>query len=446
MSSRFEDEPILSNFSKRRKKHQPNMTSKQEIKKENENGWFSTEFKPLIQKLQFPITNLKFNSELGKLEEIPVNNKFLSEKISDEELKKFKIDTLEEIIKLSDFLLENKNKNLSSKLEKLVKINSSLKELNQVVGLNQIKNKIIDQILYLISHCDEENPPMFHTSIEGLPGTGKTHLARILGKIIYQIGYLKKKPKSENNMENLGKIIQDAIMLDITNNNPRFKNQNLNQTNEDNKNSEIVKYVTRGDLVGSYLGHTAQKTQKAIDSASGGVLIIDEAYSLGGNRTKDETDNFSQECIDTLVSNLSENRSFVCIILGYPNELENGFFGKNRGLTSRFPFRYSIEKYKNEELAEILRRKIVSEKYQIELDDILNVFKTNINNEELFKNMGRDMEVLWLKIKMYHTKRTFLESINNNLITKNDIEEGLKKFNDEKKKKEENFNYRNMFL
>jgi hypothetical protein len=243
MSSRFEDDLPLSNLSKRRKKHQRNMTFNQEneinnnekkikneIKKEfkkeikndkEKNGWFSTDFKPLIHKFEIPLPNLKFNSQLGILEEVSPKNNLKLEKTEDNSkedldydlISNFKVDTLEEIIKLSDFLLENKNKNLSSKLERLVKINSSLKELNQVVGLNQIKNKIVDQILYLISHCDEENPPMFHTSIEGLPGTGKTHLARILGKIIYQIGYLKKKTKSEtNSMENLGKIIQDAII------------------------------------------------------------------------------------------------------------------------------------------------------------------------------------------------------------------------------------------
>src|SRR5438093_1618571 len=86
------------------------------------------------------------------------------------------------------------------------------------------------------------------------------------------------------------------------------------------KKKNKFKLVKRTDLVGEYLGHTAHKTQRVIDDADGGVLFIDEAYSLGAD---DKRDSFSKECIDTLNQNLSENRSkFICIIAGYPDELE----------------------------------------------------------------------------------------------------------------------------
>ena len=109
---------------------------------------------------------------------------------------------------------------------------------------------------------------MLHTIIEGPPGVGKTQLGKVLAKIYLSLG-----------------IIQ----------------------------SDKFRIASRKDFIGEYLGHTAIKTQKVIDSCMGGILFIDEAYSLGNGDTK--KDSFSKECIDTLNQNLSENKGkFVCII------------------------------------------------------------------------------------------------------------------------------------
>ena len=127
-----------------------------------------------------------------------------------------------------------------------------------------------------------------------------------------------------------------------------------------NQESEVVapkknifKIAKRSDLVGQYVGHTAIKTQKIINSAFGGVLFIDEAYSLGGD------DAFSKECINTINQNLSENGDkFICIIAGYPAEIERCFFSQNEGLKRRFPFKYNIEKYDSKELSQIFENKV----------------------------------------------------------------------------------------
>lgn len=391
--------------------------------------------------------------------EIPINLKPLQynlekntiqEKSKIIEIPEVKLNNLDDLISLAKMARDKdaSDEKYPSKIQKLSLILEPLEELKGLVGLDKIKDKVVEQIIYLVSHSDDKYPPMFHTCIEGNPGTGKTHLARILGKIIYRIGYLKRfineKPKKgDNMMEQLSKMLNNAIVIDITSNQKHAKLEH-NENKKTDEKKDIIKYVTRTDLVAGYLGQTAIKTQKAIDEATGGVLIIDEAYSLGGNRSNGDTDSYSQEAIDTLVSNLSENRSFMCIILGYPGELESGFFSKNRGLTSRFPFRYSIDKYSNEELGEILKRKIEQESYLVNKDEIITILNSN-KEKDLFKNLGRDMEVLWLKIKMEHTKRVYLQKTNMDII-KEDLKNGLDKFTSEKKKRESNPSHMFMYL
>ena len=313
---------------------------------------------------------------------------------------------------------------LIKSIQRLSQIIDPLKELQKVIGLTEIKNKLVEQIIYLVSHCDEKDPPMLHTIIDGPPGTGKTKIAHIIGKIISNIRYLKpNKKKNENNMNmnmSIAKMIKDTLIIDI-----------VPEENKNDKNNAIVKYVTRSDLVGGYLGQTAIKTQKAIDDASGGVLIIDEAYSLGGKRGDNDTDSYSQECIDTLVSNLSENRSFVCIILGYSEELDSSFISINKGLDSRFPFRYSIKNYTINDLINILKNKITNDEYKLENNNSLKCIEEK--NIKEFKYLGRDMEVLWFKIKMIQTKRIFLNTNNDKFTIKNmDVKKGLDKFFNDK--------------
>jgi len=334
------------------------------------------------------------------------------------------IKGLNDLIKLAEMAKEKEDsvEQYIKSIQRLSKIIEPLKELNKVIGLEYIKNQLVDQIIYLVTHCDEKKPPMLHTIIDGPPGTGKTKIARIIGSIITKIGYLKRIDKNDDkpNFTSVAKLLKDSLVIDVV---PEKKKP---------KKTGIVKYVTRNDLVAGYLGQTSIKTQKAIDEASGGVLIIDEAYSLGGKRGSDDTDSYSQECIDTLVSNLSENRSFVCIILGYSDDIKNSFISQNKGLESRFPFRYTIKDYKIDDLLNILKDKIVSDGFEYK-EEIFKDFLKKKSKE--FKFFGRDMEVLWLKIKMAQTKRIFIKKCDNNKeIIKDDINIGIKNF----------FNIRNM--
>jgi len=286
-------------------------------------------------------------------------------------------------------------------LKGLHNIYKHLVKLDNMVALNGIKTNIIDQILYFIQDFHHNSSDFMHTVIYGPPGTGKTELAKIIGKIFSKIGVLKK---------------------------------------------DVFKKVTRSDLIGGYLGQTALKTTDVIDSALGGVLFIDEAYSLGNNERKDS---FSKECIDTLCESLSNHRKdLMVIVAGYEKELNDCFFKYNEGLQSRFTWRYHIDKYDGHDLYNIFKNMISKCKWQ--MDDNVNE-KWFIDNCEYFKYYGRDIEVLLSKCKIAHSKRMFgKKKIECDIkkINLDDLEKGLVKFlenNNSENMKQQEYNRKQLY-
>ena len=293
-------------------------------------------------------------------------------------------------------------KKYSINLKVLYKLIKPLTKLKTMIGLDNVKNAIIDMILYYLQNFEKKNNNMLHTVIEGPPGVGKTQLGKILAEVYAGLGVI---PSSK------------------------------------------FKIVKRSDLVGEYLGHTAPKTQKVIDEADGGVLFIDEAYSLGN---EDKKDSFSKECIDVINQNLSENKKkFICIIAGYPDELDRCFFSYNPGLKRRFPFKFRINGYTSEELKNIFLKKISDIKWKLndseyankELSDFFN------KNKENFPFYGGDIDNFLLNCKFVHSRRVFgRHPKNKRKFNKYDIETGFDRFIQNKKKEEENLSYRNMFV
>lgn len=279
---------------------------------------------------------------------------------------------------------EINGKKFSINLEILSKLIKPLTKLKSMIGLDNVKNAVVDMILYYLQNFENKNNNMLHTVIEGPPGVGKTQLGKILAEIYAGLGVIS---------------------------------------------SNKFKIVKRSDLVGEYLGHTAPKTQKIIDEADGGVLFIDEAYALGN---EEKRDTFSKECIDCINQNLSENKKrFICIIAGYPDELDKCFFAYNPGLKRRFPFKFRIEGYKPDELKDIFIKKVGDIHWKLEEDMNEKAYLTEFfnKNKSDFKYFGGDIDNLILNCKYAHSRRVFgKHPKNKRKLNQKDLEIGFDRF------------------
>ena len=288
-----------------------------------------------------------------------------------------RVETLDDMIKLINKYSIISNVDYNIDMEILHRIKEPLEKLESMVGMVNIKNNIIDQILYYLQGLHNNNDYL-HTIICGPPGTGKTEISKIIGDIFMKIGVLK---------------------------------------------NNTFRKVTRSDLIAGFLGQTAIKTKKVIEECLGGVLFIDEVYSLGNS---ENSDSFSKECIDTLCEALSDHKNNIMVIVaGYEKEIKDCFFSYNDGLESRFIWKYTINKYSEKELYEILQKKINDIEWVLsdEIDETWFSNKTHV-----FKYYGRDIESLVSKIKIAHARRIFgQEDVIKKKITLDDINCGFKK-------------------
>jgi hypothetical protein len=186
------------------------------------------------------------------------------------------------------------------------------------------------------------------------------------------------------------------------------------------------KKVTRSDMIAGYLGQTALKTRDVIKESLGGVLFIDEAYSLGNPEKKDS---FSKECIDTLCEALSDNKEeLMVIIAGYEKELKDCFFNFNQGLDSRFTWRFKTDDYTAEDLYQIFLKKVKDIGWEIDTDSTITVewFK---KNKDYFKFYGRDIETILAKTKIAHSRRVFCRpESEKKKINQKDLDKGLEMY------------------
>lgn len=189
-------------------------------------------------------------------------------------------------------------------------VQKCLNELSGMVGLSSVKREVqllIGQMQVQLEKekrgidAEDDNATL-HMAFKGNPGTGKTTVARLIGRLYSALGILKRK--------------------------------------------DVFIEVNRASLVGKYMGETAQNVKKAVSSANGGILFIDEAYSL----IQGENDSFGHEAVDTLVAEMENNRkNMVVIFAGYSRELEE-FFANNAGLKSRVPVELYFDDYSLDEL------------------------------------------------------------------------------------------------
>jgi SpoVK/Ycf46/Vps4 family AAA+-type ATPase len=248
-------------------------------------------------------------------------------------------------------------------LKSLHNIKTELEQLNSMIGMESMKKSVLEQLIYFVQELhvgkEKDTSDFKHTVIYGPPGTGKTEIAKIIGKMYSKLGILK---------------------------------------------NNVFKKVTRNDLIAGYLGQTAIKTKKVIDDCIGGVLFIDEAYSLANS---ERDDSYSKECLDILCESLSDHKNdLMVIIAGYEDELNDTFFRANRGLESRFIWRFTMEAYGAKDMMEIFKKKVkeIDWEFENEGDIVERWFQDKLSN---FKHFGRDMELLLTYVKISHGRRIY---------------------------------------
>ena len=257
-------------------------------------------------------------------------------------------------------------------------LNELLDDLNKLVGLESVKAKVNDLIAFQTVQMLREkqglhsNKGTMHLAFTGNPGTGKTTVARIVGRIYKQIGLLSK-----------GHFVE----------------------------------VSRTDLIAGYQGQTALKVKKVIEDAKGGVLFIDEAYSITEN---DHSDSYGRECLTELTKALEDYRDdLVVIVAGYTQPMEK-FFESNPGLKSRFNTFVEFPDYDADELENILVSICKDNDYVLAGDVLPRIhvfFEESISKKDNNFANGRLARNLYDDLVMNHARRV----INISAPTKEDL-------------------------
>lgn len=195
-------------------------------------------------------------------------------------------------------------------------------ELDSLIGLEKIKSLIREIYAFVEIQKKRQKEDLvsdstvLHMVFKGNPGTGKTTVARIIGRLFKELGVLQK-----------GHVLE----------------------------------TERADIVGEYIGHTAQKTREQIKKAQGGILFIDEAYSLARGGEKD----FGKEAIDCLCKGMEDGRdTFILILAGYSDEMV-WFMETNPGLRSRFPIQLTFPDYSTSQLIDIADKMLKERQYAL---------------------------------------------------------------------------------
>lgn len=260
----------------------------------------------------------------------------------------------------------------------------ALEELAELVGLTEVKAKV-KSIVQFVRHQQrrrtrglKDTGVTLHMVFTGNPGTGKTTVARLMGRAFREQGVLRQ-----------GHLVE----------------------------------VARADLVGEYVGQTAQKTMARIEEARGGMLFIDEAYSLTRNQ---QGNDFGIEAVDTLIKAMEDHRSdLVVVVAGYSREMAE-FITANSGMFSRFQHYVHFPDYTPEELLAIFRLMLKQRQYQLSpaaearVKDVLARCDISLGNARLARDLMEE-SILRLALRVADIPEAQLDEDDDILLEETDI-------------------------
>ncbi len=272
-----------------------------------------------------------------------------------------------------------------------------LEGLEELIGLQSVKNRVRDYVNYLKfiqlrkkNGFNEEQRINLHAVFKGNPGTGKTTVANMLGKIYYKMGLLSS-----------GKVVE----------------------------------VGRAELIGQYIGQTAPKVKEMIDKARGGILFIDEAYALV--RNKEDNKDYGQEVIEILVKEMSDGEGDLAIVMaGYPKEMDV-LLDSNPGLKSRFSLSFDFPDFLPQELRQITHLALKTNELIFE-EQALYLFNKKIiekyrrrdetfGNARLVNNLVQEVKLAMSQRLMQAPAPDLLEKEHLELAKKEDVEKAFAK-------------------
>lgn len=232
--------------------------------------------------------------------------------------------------------------------------NKTMETLKSLVGMEKVTAQF-EQYLAEMQMCRQRDKHFLpHMAFLGNPGTGKTIVAHLFSKILYEYGLLSK----------------DQFVL-----------------------------VTPCDLIGEYVGNTFSKTQAVCEQAKGGILFIDEAYGLDCD--------FGNEALAMLIGFMTEvNNDTIVIFAGYPDEMKKFLKGTNPGLIRRISHIFNFEDFTNNMLVEIFRQKLINSNYVIDEDGLAQAktYFASLKRGKCFGN-ARESERLFFRVKANQARR-----------------------------------------